>query len=79
MEEKIEIKVTATEEDLLGIINGKTAEEVAKAFRNYMTKQTNDWYEQYDRANKAEKELADIKAFLAGYAIKKIKEEYDIH
>lgn len=79
MEEKIEIKTTATEEELLGIINGNTAEEAAKAFREYMTKQTSDWYGQYDRANKAEKELADIKAVLVGYAIKKIKEEYDIH
>ena len=59
MEEKIEIKTTTTEEDLLGIINGNTAEEVANAFREYMTKQTSDWYDQYDRANKAEKELAD--------------------
>lgn len=79
MEEKIEIKTTTTEEELLGIINGNTAEEVAKAFREYMTKQTSDWYDQYDRANKAEKELAGIKAVLVGYAIKKIKEEYDIH
>ena len=79
MEEKIEIKTTTTEEELLGIINGNTAEEVANAFREYMTKQTSDWYDQYDRANKAEKELADIKTILVGYAIKKIKEEYDIH
>ena len=79
MEEKIEIKTTTTEEELLGIINGNTAEEVANAFREYMTKRTSDWYDQYDRANKAEKELADIKAVLVGYAIKKIKEEYDIH
>ena len=79
MEEKIEIKTTTTEEELLGIINGITAEEAANAFREYMTKQTSDWYDQYDRANKAEKELTDIKAVLVGYAIKKIKEEYDIH
>ena len=75
MEEKIEIKTTTNEEELLGIINGNTAEEVAKAFHEYMTKQTDDWFGQYDRANKAEKELADIKAVLVGYIIKKIKEE----
>ena len=79
MEEKIEIKTTTNEEELVGIINGNTAEEVANAFRGYMTKQTSDWYNQYDRANKAEEDLADIKAVLVGYAIKKIKEEYDIH
>ena len=75
MEEKIEIKTTTTEEELLGIITGNTEEEVAKAFHEYMTKKTDDWYDQFDRANKAEKELADIKAVLVGYAIKKIKEE----
>ena len=46
MEEKIEIKTTTTEEELLDIINGNTAEEAAKAFCEYMTKQTSDWYEQ---------------------------------
>jgi hypothetical protein len=79
MEEKIKITPTTTEEGFLAIINGNTAEETAKALSKYMTKQTSDWYGQYDRANKAEKELADIKAILVGYAIKKIKEEYDIH
>lgn len=79
MEEKIEIKTTTTEEELQGIIFNNPADVTAKAFREYMTKQTSDWYAQYDRANKAEKELADIKAVLVGYAIKKIKEEYDIH
>ena len=75
MEEKIEIKTTTTEEELLGIINGNTAEEVANAFREYMTKQTSDWYDQYDRANKAEKELADIKAVLAEFALITLKEK----
>ena len=75
MEEKIEIKTTTTEEELLGIINGNTAEEVAKAFREYMTKQTSDWYDQYDRANKAEKELADIKAVLVEFALTTLKEK----
>lgn len=75
MEEKIEIKTTTTEEELLGIINGNTAEEVAKAFREYMTKQTSDWYDQYDRANKAEKELANIKAALVEFALATLKEK----
>lgn len=79
MEEKIKITPTTTEEGLLDIINGNTAAETAKALHEYMTKRTDDWYDQYDRANKAEKELANIKAILVGYAIKKIKEEYDIH
>lgn len=75
MEEKIEIKTTTTEEELLGIINGNTAEEVANAFRKYMTKQTSDWYDQYDRANKAEKELADIKSVLVEFALITLKEK----
>lgn len=75
MEEKIEIKTTTTEEELLGIINGNTAEEVANAFREYMTKQTSDWYDQYDRANTAEKELADIKSVLVKFALITLKEK----
>ena len=75
MEEKIEIKTTTTEEELLGIINGNTAEEVANAFREYMTKQTSDWYDQYDRANKAEKELAYIKSVLVEFALITLKEK----
>jgi hypothetical protein len=75
MEEKIEIKTTTTEEELHGIINGNTAEEVAKAFREYMTKNTSDWYREYDRANTAEKELADIKSVLAKFALITLKEK----
>ena len=75
MEEKIEIKNTTTEEELLGIINGNTAEEVAEAFRGYMTNQTSDWYDQYDRANKAEKELAYIKSVLVEFALITLKEK----
>lgn len=75
MEEKIEIKTTTTEEELLGIINGNTAEEVAEAFRGYMTNQTSDWYDQYDRANKAEKELAYIKSVLVEFALITLKEK----
>lgn len=74
MENKIEIKATTTVEELTEIINGNEAAEVATAFHDYMRKQTDGWYEQYDRANKAEKELAGIKAALVNYAIKQLNQ-----
>lgn len=74
MEEKIEIKVTATEEDLLDIINNNTPEAVAKAFHAYIIEKNGKWYKEYDRANKAEKELASIKDAIVAYAVKRMKE-----
>lgn len=75
MEEKIEIKNATTEVELLDIILNNTAEEVAKAFRKYMDEQVDKWYYQYDRAAKAEKELADIKATLVEFALTTLKEK----
>lgn len=75
MEEKIEIKNETTEVELLNIILNNTAEEVAKAFRKYMDKQVDSWYIQYSRADKAEKELADIKAALVEFALTTLKEK----
>lgn len=74
MENKIEIKTTTTEEELHGIIFNNPADVTAKAFCEYMTKQTSDWYEQYARANKAEKELAEIKATIFNWAIKQLNQ-----
>ena len=74
MENKIEIKTDMTVEELTQIIFSNDASAVAKAVHTHIIKQVNNWYEQYDRANKAEKELAEIKAALVNYAIKQLNQ-----
>ena len=77
MEDKIEIKATTTVEELTEIINSNGTTEVAEAFHKYMRKHTDDWYEQYDRAKKAEKELAGIKDVLVKFALNQMQREID--
>lgn len=74
MENQINIEHTVTVEELKEIIENNEANEVAKAIYNLINKQTGDWYEQYDRANKAEKELAGLKATLFNWAIKQLNQ-----
>lgn len=74
MENKIEIKSTTSVEELTQIIMNNEPEDAAKAFRNYINKQTEDWYEQYSRADKAEKELAEANAAILNWAIKQMNQ-----
>lgn len=76
MEEKIEIRIscTMTEDDLLDIIETNDPKTVAKAFKDYMNRDTAQWVRTDARASKAEKELAEIKSALATYALKKLNE-----
>lgn len=73
-ENKIEIKNNTTVEELTEIVMNNEPEKFIKAFHDYMMKQVDNWYVQYDRANKAEKELASIKDVLIKYALKQMEQ-----
>ena len=74
MENKIKITPTTTLAELTEIFTNNEPEDAAKAVRNYIEAQTHIWYEQYDRANKAEKELAEANAAILNWAIKQMNQ-----
>ena len=74
MENKIEITPATTVDELIEIIDNNATTEIAKAFHAYMIKQTNEWYEQYARSDKAEKELAEANAAILNWAIKQMNQ-----
>lgn len=74
MEEiQIKIECTASEEQLCEIIKTNTPEDVAKAFREYMNKQTHDWYSEKSRADKAEDDIREIDKTLANAFLNQLK------
>lgn len=74
MEDKIKITCTITEEELLVIITNNEPSEVAKAFFDYIIHDNGRWYDEHERANRAEKELASLKEVLVAYTLKIMKE-----
>ena len=69
----IKIEHIMSKEDLLNIIKSNPAEDVAKAFKDYMSKQLSDWCDEYNRAKDAEKEIKSIKFTLADVYLKQLK------
>lgn len=72
---KIQIECTTSEAQLCEIIKTNNPEDVAKSFRDYITRQTNSWWTERDRADKAEKQLREIEHELAKVYIVKLKSE----
>ena len=70
---EITFKHDMSVEDLLNIIKSNPAEDVAKAFKDYMSKQLSDWCNEYTRAQDAEKEIKSIKFTLADVYLKQLK------
>lgn len=74
MENQVEINITyqTSIEELVEIIKSNPADVVANAIHESFMKDLHKWAEEYERAEKAEKELSKTRSILADAYLKQL-------